>query len=101
MTEAMYEADEARQLEEDRIRVMANTGDSEEYKEESQRQTGDCPGTYDSASSDVRAAGDSPDSELPLAVEMDDGSRDEFPGGLTVSCPYRPAQSYTRRRERR
>ena len=74
MMEAIYEAEEARQLEENRTRVLANAGDSEEYKEDSQRGTDDCPGAYDTVSSDVRAAGDGPDSDLPLAVEMDDGS---------------------------
>ena len=60
MMEAMYEADEARQLEEDRARLLSYVGESENYEKESKREMDDCLGTYDTVSSDVRAVGDGP-----------------------------------------
>ena len=48
MMEAMYEADEARQLEENRARLLSYVDESEEPEKESRREADDCLGTHDS-----------------------------------------------------
>ena len=45
MMEALYEADESRQLEEDRARLLPYVGESENYEKESKREMDDCLGT--------------------------------------------------------
>ena len=58
MMEAMYEADAARQLEEDKSRKMTYVGASEKHKMDSGKESDHRLGKYDTEPSYVRAVGD-------------------------------------------